>query len=56
MNTEPTSFPAARFIKEIGRGKKGARSLSRDDARDLYAAMLAGRVSDLEMGGLMLAM
>jgi anthranilate phosphoribosyltransferase len=51
-----TPFPAARFIKEIGRGRKGARGLSRDDARDLYAAMLAGRVSDLEMGGLMLAM
>ena len=56
MNTELPSFPAARFIKEIGRGKKGARSLSRDDARDLYAAMLDGRVSDLELGGLMLAM
>ncbi len=50
------SFPAARFIKEIGRGKKGARSLSRDDARQLYAAMLDGRVSDLELGGIMLAM
>ncbi|HEX7650193.1 MAG TPA: DNA-binding protein YbiB [Noviherbaspirillum sp.] len=49
-------FPAARFIKEIGRGKKGARSLSRDDARELYAAMLDGRVSDLELGGIMLAM
>ena len=49
-------FPIARFIKEIGRGKKGARSISRDDARQLYAAMLDGRVSDLEMGGLMLAM
>ena len=57
MNTSDTSpFPAARFIKEIGRGKKGARSLTRDDARDLYAAMLTGRVSDLELGGLMLAM
>ena len=54
--SDTTPFPAARFIKEIGRGKKGARSLSRDDARDLYAAMLDGRVSDLEMGGLMLAM
>ncbi|MES2537044.1 MAG: DNA-binding protein YbiB [Pseudomonadota bacterium] len=51
-----TPFPAARFIKEIGRGVKGARSLSRDDARQLYAAMLEGRVSDLEMGGIMLAM
>ncbi len=30
--------------------------MSRDDARDLYAAMLDGRVSDLEMGAVMLAM
>lgn len=49
-------FPAARFIKEIGRGKKGARSLMREDAHALYAAMLDGRVSDLELGGIMLAM
>jgi anthranilate phosphoribosyltransferase len=52
----PEPFHAARFIKEIGRGKKGARSMSRDDAFQLYAAMLDGRVSDLEMGGIMLAM
>ena len=50
------AFPAARFIKEIGRGKKGARSMSRADASALYAAMLDGRVSDLEMGGILLAM
>ncbi|MDB5842170.1 MAG: ybiB [Herminiimonas sp.] len=58
MNTSAldTPFPTARFIKEIGRGKKGARSISRDDAYQLYAAMLDGRVSDLEMGGLILAM
>lgn len=54
IDTEP--FPTARFIKEIGRGVKGARSLSREDAYQLYAAMLDGRVSDLEMGGIMLAM
>ncbi len=56
MTTPSNHFPAARFIKEIGRGKKGARSMSRDDARQLYAAMLDGRVSDLELGGIMLAM
>ncbi|WP_136417681.1 DNA-binding protein YbiB [Herbaspirillum sp. ST 5-3] len=50
------SFPAARFIKEIGRGKKGARSMSRDDASQLYAAMLDGRVSDLELGAIVMAM
>lgn len=49
-------FAAAPFIKEIGRGVKGARSMSRDDARRLYAAMLDGRVSDLELGGILLAM
>ena len=49
-------FRAAPFIKEIGRGKDGARSLSREDARQLYAAMLDGRVSDLELGGILLAM
>jgi anthranilate phosphoribosyltransferase len=58
MNTSSLteSFAAARFIKEIGRGKKGARSLTRKDAFELYAAMLDGRVSDLELGGIMLAM
>lgn len=58
MNSLPTpeSFRAAPFIKEIGRGKKGARSMSRDDARQLYSAMLDDRVSDLEMGAIVLAM
>ncbi len=46
----------ARFIKEIGRGKDGARSLVREDARLLYQAMLDGRVSDLELGAILLAM
>ncbi|ATQ75328.1 DNA-binding protein YbiB [Massilia violaceinigra] len=52
--TEP--FLAATFIKEIGRGKKGARSMTRENAHALYEAMLDGRVSDLELGGILLAM
>jgi anthranilate phosphoribosyltransferase len=56
--TTPTLEPflAARFIKEIGRGKNGARSMNRDDAHDLYQAMLDGRVSELELGGILLSM
>lgn len=46
----------APYLKEIGRGKDGARSLSREQARDLMAQILAGRVSDLELGGFALAM
>ncbi|MBC7413840.1 MAG: DNA-binding protein YbiB, partial [Herminiimonas sp.] len=53
--TSPT-FSAARFIKEIGRGKEGARSLSRDDAELLYGAMLRREVSDLELGAILLSM
>jgi len=58
MTTETTSTPfhAAPFIKEIGRGQKGARGMSRIDARALYQAMLDGRVSDLELGAILLAM
>lgn len=56
LTPQAGGFPAARFIKEIGRGRKGARSMTRDDASALYAAMLEGRVSDLELGAILLAM
>ncbi|MDB5992782.1 MAG: glycosyl transferase [Herbaspirillum sp.] len=55
-NGSHTPLAAARFIKEIGRGKNGARSLSREDAQLLYTAMLEQRVSDLELGAILLAM
>lgn len=46
----------APYIKEIGRGKDGARSLSVEQARDLMAQVLDGSVSDLEVGAFCLAM
>lgn len=52
---EPT-FVAAPLIREIARGKKGARDMSRADAQAIYAAMLDGRVSDLELGGFLIGM
>jgi anthranilate phosphoribosyltransferase len=48
-------FPCARFIKEIGRGPNGARALTAEDTHALYRAMLDGRVSDLELGAVLLA-
>jgi anthranilate phosphoribosyltransferase len=48
-------FPCARFIKEIGRGPNGARALTADDTRELYTAMLDGRVGELELGAVLLA-
>jgi len=46
----------APYLKTIGRGKDGARPLSREQALDLMQRILAGRVSDLELGGFALAM
>ena len=44
------------YIKDIGRGKDGARALSREQAADLMGQVLDGAVSDLELGGFCLAM
>src|SRR4051794_11704106 len=46
----------AHFIREIGRGKDGARSLSEAQAHELMQEVLAGRVSDLEIGAFAMAM
>ncbi len=45
-----------RFIKEIGRGKHAARDLGRDDARALFTAMLAGTITDLQLGAVLMAL
>ena len=44
------------YIKEIGRGKDGARPLSRAQSADLLGQVLDGQVTDLEIGGFCLAM
>ena len=44
------------YIKEIGRGKDGARSLAREQAADLIGQVLDAKVTDLEVGAFCLAM
>lgn len=46
----------AGYIKEIGRGKEGARSLSGAQAHELMGQVLDGTVSDLELGAFAIAM
>ncbi len=46
----------AQYLKEIGRGKEGARSLKREQAHDLMCQLLDGKCSDLETGAFALAM
>jgi anthranilate phosphoribosyltransferase len=46
----------SQYIKVIGRGKDGARPISREQAADLLGQVLDGTVSDLEIGAFCLAM
>jgi anthranilate phosphoribosyltransferase len=46
----------AAYIREIGRGREGARSLTHDQAHDLMSQVLDARVSDLEIGAFTIAM
>ena len=44
------------YLKDIGRGKQGARSLTREQAADLFGQILDGHASDLEIGAFCIAM
>jgi len=46
----------AKYIREIGRGKDGARSLAREQAADLFGQVLDGSITDLEIGAFCIAM
>lgn len=46
----------AQYIKEIGRGARGAKALTREQAADLFGQVLDGAVTDLEIGAFCLAM
>lgn len=46
----------APYIREIGRGRDGARPLDRAQAADLFGQVLDGTASDLEVGAFCLAM
>jgi anthranilate phosphoribosyltransferase len=46
----------AKYIKEIGRGSAGARSLDIEQASDLMGQVLDGQITDLEVGAFALAM
>jgi anthranilate phosphoribosyltransferase len=46
----------APYLREIGRGKDGARSLTRAQSADLMARLLDGQVGDVEAGAFAIAM
>lgn len=55
-SVQTDKFSCAPFIKEIGRGKDGARGLPREQAKTLFSAILRGDVSDFELGAVLIAL
>ena len=49
-------FDATSYLRELARGKHGARDLTREQARTLFAAVFAGDVHDLALGALVTAL
>lgn len=56
INADNQHMGIAQYIKEIGRGKDGARTLDRAQAADLFGQILDGGVTDLEIGAFCVAM
>lgn len=46
----------APYIKQVGRGKDGARALDTSEAREVFGQVLDRSVSDLEVGAFLIAM
>jgi anthranilate phosphoribosyltransferase len=56
MRDNPAAMGISHYIKEIGRGARGAKPLARAQAADLFGQVLDGSITDLEMGAFCLAM
>ena len=49
-------FDPRPYIKEIARGPHGRRDLTREQARELFAAIFAGEVREAPLGGILVAL
>lgn len=50
----PAEHPFAQFVRMLGKGKRGARNLTRDEARDAMGMLLDGKVEDTQLGAFLM--
>ncbi|WEZ86847.1 glycosyl transferase family protein [Pseudomonas sp. NyZ480] len=50
----PAEHPFAEFVRILGKGKRGARSLTREEARAAMAMLLEGQVEDTQLGAFLM--
>jgi len=56
MTATPIRFDVRPYLKRVGRGNVGARSLEHEEMQRLFGAMLDDEVGDVELGGLLVAL
>jgi anthranilate phosphoribosyltransferase len=60
MNTEPSNLitpvehPFAHFVRILGKGKRGARDLTREEAREAMGMLLDDKVEDTQLGAFLM--
>ncbi|EWC40106.1 glycosyl transferase family protein [Stutzerimonas stutzeri] len=55
MNIEtPAEHPFAVYVRILGKGKRGARDLTRDEAREAMGMLLDGKVEDAQLGAFLM--
>ncbi|MBB2496304.1 glycosyl transferase family protein [Aquipseudomonas ullengensis] len=50
----PPEHPFAQFVRILGKGKRGARSMSREEAREAMGLLLDGKVEDTQLGAFLM--
>ncbi len=50
----PAEHPFAQFVRILGKGKRGARSLTREEAREAMGMLLDGKVEEVQLGAFLM--
>src|SRR3546814_15546906 len=50
----PAEHPFAAFVRILGKGKRGARDLTREEAREAMGMLLDGKVEDAQLGAFLM--
>lgn len=56
MSNSPTEHPFAEYIRILGKGKKGSRPLSQEEAYNAMRMILAGEVEEIQLGAFLMLM
>lgn len=50
----PPEHPFAQFVRILGKGKRGARNMTREEAREAMGMLLDGKVEDTQLGAFLM--